>query len=546
MNKTVKNNFVLIILAIAVFIPTLVAIINFNQQKNGPVDAKSVASMVMSDINGTEYSFTKDDEVGESMIELFVDINSSLTDVAKLPDPLMGKAFYLVKMSNGINESEYQYYFDPSSTEAYCVDSEGKAFKISEGAAEKFLRCAYSSSIYPDSAIPVLHISGSEDGIKPNAAIWKYKNHDGEFAELDCSPYIISDRAVYGADGGITLDFSIEPDFFSVKVENESDGKVLFDDMYENISNLKFESASQVNVSVTAKWYEDSSRGFFGEQSFSFGVDISAPAEFYLGVNEINLGEFVSVSANNVKNPDDIKFTSEPDLGYTPKFYLDNGKAYSYIPVSMDQKAGNYKFTFAYGGAAQEVSLTVKEKTYRKSDYAVSTEKAAVYSSDNIKTASDALLSVFQSGASTKYYDNTDFIKPFEDNSINRYFGRLYTVNGTGDVFRQLGVEYKSASGTDVRATAKGSVVYVGETSITGKIVIVEHGYGLKTIYCHLSEITVSVGDVVEKSGVVGKCGDTGFANTAGFYFGMYVGDVAVCPYATWRDGDWMTVPFHE
>lgn len=546
MNKVIKNKFVLVILAFVILIPTVVAIVNYNHQKNGPVDVKSVASMVMSDVNGTEYSFTKNDEVGESMINLFIEINASLDEVAKLPDPLMGKAFYLVKMSNGVNESEYQYYFDSTSTEAYCVDSEGKAFKIGESACAKFLRCAYSSSIYPDSAVPALHISGSDDVVKPNEAVWKYKNYDGEFAEVDCSDYVISDRAIYSADGGITLDFSVKPDFFSVKIENESDGKVLFDDMYENISNLKFDSASQVNITVSAKWYEDSERGFYGEQNFSFGVDVSAPAEFYLGVNEINLGEFVAVTAHNVKNPDSIKFTSDPDIGYTPKFYTDGDKAYSYIPVSIDQKAGNYKLTFTYGGASQEISLTVNEKTYRKSDYQASTEKSALYSSDNIKAANEALLSVFQSGDATKYYDSTDFIKPFEDNYINRYFGRLYTVTETGEVFRQVGVEYAAKAGDDVKITAKGSVAYIGETSITGKIVIVEHGYGLKTVYCHLSEISVSVGDVIEKGGVVGKCGETGFTNTAGFYFGMYVGDVAVCPYATWHDGDWKTVPFHE
>lgn len=541
-----RNRFILAVLAVAIFIPTVVAVVNYNQQKNGPVDVKSVAEMVMSDVNGKEYKFTKDDEVGTSMIDLFIGINSSMTEVAKLPDPLLGKSFYLVKMSNGVNESEYQYYFDSTGTEAFCVDGAGKAYKITESYVEKFLRCAYSSSIYSDSEIPVLYLSGNEEGVKPIEAVWKYKNFEGEFVERDCSDCILSEQAVYSADGGITLDFDVSPDYFSVKVENVADGKVLFDDLYENISNLKFDSASQVKVTVSAKWYEDASRGFYGEQTYSFGAEVSAPAEFYLGVNEINIGEFVAVTVHNVKNTEGIKFSSEPDLGYTPKFYLDGDKAYSYIPVSMDQKAGNYKFTFTYGGATQEVSLIVKEKVYRQTDYTVSAEKAALYSSDNRKAASEVFLSVFQNGSSTKYYDNTDFIKPFEDNFINRYFGRLYKVSETNDTFRQVGVEYKATAGTDVKATAKGEVVYVGSADITGNIVIIEHGYGLKTIYCHLSESTVEVGQVVEKGSVVGKCGNTGFTNAAGCYFGMYVSDVAVCPYSTWKDGDWMTVPFHE
>lgn len=546
MNKIVKNKFVLVVLAIAVFIPTLVAILNYDHQKNGPVDAKSVATMVMCDLDGKEYKFTKDDEVGDSMINLFIDINSSSTEVAKLPDPLMGRPFYLVKMSNGVNESQYQYYFDSTSTEAYCMDADGKSYKLSEQSVLKFLRCAYSASVYPDSSLPVLILSGDSSGVKPKEAAWKYKNYEGDFAELDCTPYILEDHAVYPVDGGITLDFSVSPDYLYVVVENAGDGKVLFDDLYENISNLKFDAASQVNVTVSAKWYEDESRGFSGEETFDFGAEISAPAEFYLGIGEINLGEFVSVTAHNVKRPEEVKFASEPDLGYTPKFYADGDKAYAMIPVSMDKSAGNYKFTFTYGGTTQEVALTVKEKTYRSSPYDLSAEKAALFTDEMKKAASDALASVFESGEAVKYYDTTDFIKPFEDEYINRYFGRLYTVNSSNTVFRQVGVEYKAADGSDAKATAKGKVVYVGSTDITGNIVIVEHGYGLKTIYCHLSSASVSVGDTVEKGGVVGKCGNTGFTNAQGFYFGMYVGDVAVCPYATWHDGDWQTVPFHE
>lgn len=75
---------------------------------------------------------------------------------------------------------------------------------------------------------------------------------------------------------------------------------------------------------------------------------------------------------------------------------------------------------------------------------------------------------------------------------------------------------------------------------------IVEHGWGLKTVYGHLSSATVKVGDEVALGGVVGKCGSTGFANQAGVYFGMYVGTTPVCPYATWADGDWKGIPLYK
>ncbi len=546
MHKIVKNKFILVILAIALFIPTVVAIINYNNEKDGPVDTRSVVSMKMCDLNGKEYTFSKDTEDEKSVIQMFVDMNAAATSVSQLPDPLFDKPFYLVVMSNGSMESSYQYYFNSTSAEAYYMDGEGKAFKLSESSAETFLKTTWAASIYEDSHVPQMTVSGSDNSVSPGSASWFYKDFSGEFAALDCTSIIISENAVYPIEGGIVMDFDVDPDYFHVKVENVSDGKVLFDDLYENISTLKFDGVAQVNVSVTAKWYEDSTRGYYGELSYAFGADIAAPAAFYLGMNEINLGEFVSVTGINVKDPSKVSFVSEPDLGYTPTFYADGDYVRSYIPVHIDKNAGTYKFTFTYGGVSQEISLVVNNKTYRASGYKVDAKVAALFSDTSKSAASDALLSVFKSGSSTKYFDNSDFSKVFEDNFINRYFGRLYTVNTSDTVFRQVGVEYVSPEGTDVKATARGEVVYVGSTDVTGNIVIIEHGYGLKTVYCHLANASVKVGDIVEKDGVLGTCGKTGFTNVSGVYFGMYVGDVAVCPYPTWHDGDWQCIPFHE
>jgi murein DD-endopeptidase MepM/ murein hydrolase activator NlpD len=53
-------------------------------------------------------------------------------------------------------------------------------------------------------------------------------------------------------------------------------------------------------------------------------------------------------------------------------------------------------------------------------------------------------------------------------------------------------------------------VAFIGNLYYTGKTVILDHGQGLFTSYCHLSKIKVNAGDVVKKGKVVGLAGSTG------------------------------------
>lgn len=554
MNKAVKNKFVLILLAIAVFIPTVVAVVNYNQSKNGPVDTKSVVSVTVSDLNGNKYSYSKDTEEGMQAIDLFVAMITDSEDVGSLPEPLFDDPFYLVTMSNGITETSYQYYFDPASTDAYYMDQSGKAFKPKADAVASFMKTSIAASVYGDSKLPVLSVFGADSAVLPGSANWFYKNYEGEFMSLDCSSRITSEAAVYEVEGGLSMNFDTAPDYFHVTVTSAADSSVIFDDLYENISNLKFDGASQVNVEVSAKWYEDSQRGFYGEMEYLFGADISAPAAFYLGATEISNGEFVSVTGVNVKSPEKITFTSEPDIGYTPAFYQDGDNVYAFIPVKVENRPASdttsdtYKFTFTYGSTVQEVNLKVSLRTYNALNdftYTVDADTAALYSDATREAASSALASLFAAGSNVRYFGTGDFAKLFADNALNRSFGKNYRINGD-TAFRQVGLEYKAGANENVIAAEAGQVVFAGSTDITGNIVIIEHGYGLKTLYCHMDSVSVTDGQMVAKGEAIGKCGSTGFTNTTGVYFGMYVGNVPVSVYPFWEDGDFKCIPFYS
>ena len=72
------------------------------------------------------------------------------------------------------------------------------------------------------------------------------------------------------------------------------------------------------------------------------------------------------------------------------------------------------------------------------------------------------------------------------------------------------GLDIAARYGIDVRATAKGVVVFSGTRTGYGYIVTIDHGYGYLTRYAHNSALLVKVGDKVEKGTPIAKVGSSG------------------------------------
>ena len=77
----------------------------------------------------------------------------------------------------------------------------------------------------------------------------------------------------------------------------------------------------------------------------------------------------------------------------------------------------------------------------------------------------------------------------------------------------------------------KGKVLCAETHPLIGNYVAVDHGMGLITWYCNMSEIKVSLGDEVNIGTSVGASGDTGFDGINGVYFITTVNGVPISPY---------------
>jgi murein DD-endopeptidase MepM/ murein hydrolase activator NlpD len=114
---------------------------------------------------------------------------------------------------------------------------------------------------------------------------------------------------------------------------------------------------------------------------------------------------------------------------------------------------------------------------------------------------------------------------------------RTYVYKGK-KVDRQvhLGFDLATTQHGPVLAANDGKVIWAAPLGIYGNCIVLDHGYGLQSIYGHLSEIALKEGDTVERGQVMGKSGSTGLAGGDHLHFSMQVDGVQVNPIEWWDD----------
>jgi len=99
-----------------------------------------------------------------------------------------------------------------------------------------------------------------------------------------------------------------------------------------------------------------------------------------------------------------------------------------------------------------------------------------------------------------------------------------------GGMVSHPGFDIAAASGSEVSAAARGTVVHAGPAGTYGNLVTLRHDSGFETRYAHLSAVEVNVGDVVEPGQNLGKVGTTGHSTGPHLHFEVRHDGAAIDP----------------
>ena len=120
------------------------------------------------------------------------------------------------------------------------------------------------------------------------------------------------------------------------------------------------------------------------------------------------------------------------------------------------------------------------------------------------------------------------FQSPVTSTIVSASYGDARSYNeGPIEIFHS-GIDFAGGIGTPILAPAAGTVGFSAPLELRGNTVILDHGLGVRTAYCHFSELSVAVGDKVEVGQQLGLGGNTGLSSGAHLHWDVRINGVPI------------------
>ncbi|OGT72401.1 MAG: hypothetical protein A3H44_05560 [Gammaproteobacteria bacterium RIFCSPLOWO2_02_FULL_57_10] len=207
------------------------------------------------------------------------------------------------------------------------------------------------------------------------------------------------------------------------------------------------------------------------------------------------------------------------------------GEQYAIVGIPLSARPGSHQLTLtSSGGATETLSFTVTDKQYVEQRLTITNERQVNPNNDDMvrinresaemnaafSSWDESLEPVMQMRVPTEGPRSSSF-------GLRRFFNDQPRAPHSG-------MDIAAPEGTPIYAPAPGIIRATGNYFFNGNTIIIDHGHGLITLYCHMNTIDVEVGARVETGEQIGKVGQTGRVTGPHLHWSINLNNVRVDP----------------
>jgi murein DD-endopeptidase MepM/ murein hydrolase activator NlpD len=215
----------------------------------------------------------------------------------------------------------------------------------------------------------------------------------------------------------------------------------------------------------------------------------------------------------------------------TPVMVLRDGAAWlAVVGLSLDTEPGDRSITVAQPGREpRDIVFKVSRKQYRTQQLKVPPNQVNLSPEDQSRVDKEQEKTRAAMALFTPEAPDSLRLQPPVPGPRSSSFGLRRVFNGESRR-PHSGMDIAAPKGTPIKAPLGGRIVDTGEYFFNGGNVMIDHGQGLVTMYCHLSKIRVEVGQQVKPGEVIGDVGATGRVTGPHLHWGVILNRTSVDP----------------
>ena len=207
------------------------------------------------------------------------------------------------------------------------------------------------------------------------------------------------------------------------------------------------------------------------------------------------------------------------------------GKQFAIIGIPLSVGPGTQVFTLTKtDGSEQRLAFQVQEKAYTEQHLTITNNRQVNPNAEDMQRITRERIEM--DTAFSTWTDDLEPVftmKPPVEGVRSSSFGLRRFFNGQARN-PHSGMDIAANEGTPIYAPAPGIVRATGNYFFNGNTIILDHGHGLISLYCHMNTIDVEVGSTVKTGEQIGKVGQTGRVTGPHLHWSINLNNTRVDP----------------